>query len=186
MSRPRGIDLSGSKVIAGVLATLTGAVAASYLGVAGTLVGAAVGSLSSTMGTEVYRHYLIRSQERLKAAGVLRQRWAAGRAAGRHAAGGAASPEKPQAVPSWPAPGRAPGGTQPVTSPVTRATARRPAPEAGGAGQAGGSGWPTGRPRPAFSSSSWPGSPYSSCPSASPSRRPCGAAMRPGPAWGTW
>ena len=81
MSRPRGIELSGSKVIAGVMATLTGAIAASYLGVAGTLVGAAMGSLASTMGTEVYRHYLLRSQERLKAAGVLRQYRAASRSA---------------------------------------------------------------------------------------------------------
>ena len=72
MSRPGGIELSGSKVIAGVMATLTAAIAASYLGVAGTLIGAALGSLASTMGTEVYRHYLVRSQERLKAAGVLR------------------------------------------------------------------------------------------------------------------
>jgi hypothetical protein len=69
MSGPRGLHLSGTQVIASVLATLTGAIAASYLGVGGTLVGAAVGSISSTMGTEIYRHYLQRSQERLRTAG---------------------------------------------------------------------------------------------------------------------
>jgi len=71
MSRPRGIHLSGTQVIAGVLATLTGAIAASYLGVAGTLIGAALGSIASTMGTEVYRHYLLRSQEGLRSAGEM-------------------------------------------------------------------------------------------------------------------
>ena len=71
MSGPRGIQLSGTQIIASVLATLTGAIAASYLGVAGTLVGAAVGSLASTMGTEVYKVYLQRSQERLRSAGQV-------------------------------------------------------------------------------------------------------------------
>ena len=71
MSGPRGLNLSGTQVIASVLATLTGAIAASYLGVAGTLVGAAVGSISSTMGTEIYKHYLQRSQERLRTAGQV-------------------------------------------------------------------------------------------------------------------
>ncbi len=73
MARLRGISLSGSQLVASVLATLSAAIAASYLGVAGTLVGAAVGSVVSTVGNEVYKHYLIRSQERLKAAGVLIQ-----------------------------------------------------------------------------------------------------------------
>ena len=71
MSGPRGLNLSGTQVIASVLATLTGAIAASYLGVGGTLVGAAVGSISSTMGTEIYKHYLQRSQERLRTAGQV-------------------------------------------------------------------------------------------------------------------
>ena len=71
MSGPRGLKLSGTQVIASVLATLSAAVAASYLGVAGTLVGAAVGSVVSTMGTEIYKHYLQRSQERLRSAGQV-------------------------------------------------------------------------------------------------------------------
>jgi len=71
-----------------LLATLTGAILASYLGVGGTLTGAAVGSIASTTGTEVYRHYLRRSQERLKAAGdVLRHRQEPTGQHARHAAG---------------------------------------------------------------------------------------------------
>ena len=75
MTRPRRFDLSSTQVIASVMATLTGAIAASYLGVAGTLVGAAVGSLASTMGTEFYKHYLARSQEKLRQAAMVKA-WA--------------------------------------------------------------------------------------------------------------
>jgi hypothetical protein len=64
----RRLNLSGVQVSAGLLATLTGAVAASYLGVGGTLIGAAIGSLASTVGGEVYRHYLGRTHERLRGA----------------------------------------------------------------------------------------------------------------------
>ncbi|MGH3067204.1 MAG: hypothetical protein ACRDMI_01300 [Streptosporangiaceae bacterium] len=71
MSGPRRLNLSGAQVMASVLATLTAAVAASFLGVAGTLVGAAVGSMVSTMGTEIYKHYLQRSEERLRSAGQV-------------------------------------------------------------------------------------------------------------------
>jgi hypothetical protein len=88
MSRPGGLQLSPVQIVASLLATLTGAILASYLGVGGTLVGAAVGSIASTTGTEVYRHYLRRSQERLKAAGdVLRSRQAGPGQHARHAAG---------------------------------------------------------------------------------------------------
>jgi hypothetical protein len=71
MSGRRGLNLSAAQVIAGVLATLSAAVAASFLGVAGTLVGAAVASVVSTMGTEIYKHYLQRSEERLRSAGQV-------------------------------------------------------------------------------------------------------------------
>ena len=71
MSGRRGLNLSAAQVIASVLATLSAAVAASFLGVAGTLVGAAVGSVVSTMGTEIYKHYLQRSEERLRSAGQV-------------------------------------------------------------------------------------------------------------------
>jgi hypothetical protein len=66
MASSRRLNLSGVQVFAGVLATITGAVAASYLGVGGTLVGAAIGSLASTVGGEIYRHYLERTHERLR------------------------------------------------------------------------------------------------------------------------
>jgi hypothetical protein len=108
MSGPRGIQLSGSQVIASVLATLTGAVAASYLGIGGTLVGAAVGSIASTMGTEIYKVYLQRSQERLRSAGqvlyhsaartrtgnTMSQTGAGAASGGRYAASGGTDPRE--------------------------------------------------------------------------------------------
>jgi len=71
MSGRRGLNLSAAQIIASVLATLSAAVAASFLGVAGTLLGAALGSVVSTMGTEIYKHYLQRSEERLRTAGQV-------------------------------------------------------------------------------------------------------------------
>jgi hypothetical protein len=64
----RRIDLSATQVIASMLAAVTGAVAASYLGIAGTVVGAAVMSVASTVVASVYKHYIGRSRERLQAA----------------------------------------------------------------------------------------------------------------------
>jgi len=98
MSGPRGIHLSGTQVIASVLATLTGAIAASYLGVAGTLIGAALGSIASTMGTEVYRHYLLRSQQGLKSAGEMLYQ----RSTGAHTAAQPSAAEHPASQPSGP------------------------------------------------------------------------------------
>jgi hypothetical protein len=68
MASSRRLNLNGVQVFAGVLATITGAIAASYLGVGGTLVGAAIGSLASTVGGEIYRHYLERTHDRLRSA----------------------------------------------------------------------------------------------------------------------
>lgn len=62
----RHIDITGLQVVASVLATVTGTVAASYLGVAGTIIGAAVMSVASTAGSAVYKHYLGRTAGRLK------------------------------------------------------------------------------------------------------------------------
>jgi hypothetical protein len=64
----RRIDLSATQVIASMLAAVTGAVAASYLGVAGTIVGTAVMSVASTAVAAIYKHYIGRSRERLRAA----------------------------------------------------------------------------------------------------------------------
>ena len=64
----RRIDLSATQVIASMLAAVTGAVAASFLGIAGTIIGTAVLSVASTAVAAVYKHYLWRSRERLRAA----------------------------------------------------------------------------------------------------------------------
>ena len=64
----RRIDMSATQVIASMLAAVTGALAASDLGIAGTVIGAAVMSVASTAGAAVYKHYIGRSRERLKAA----------------------------------------------------------------------------------------------------------------------
>src|ERR1017187_9656063 len=69
----RRLNLSAIQVSAGILAALTGAIAASFLGVGGTLVGAGVGSLASTVGGEGYKHYLERTHERLRGAVDVRR-----------------------------------------------------------------------------------------------------------------
>jgi len=64
----RRIDLSATQVVASMLAAVTGAVAASTLGIAGTVIGAAVMSVASTAVASVYKHYIARSHERIRAA----------------------------------------------------------------------------------------------------------------------
>jgi hypothetical protein len=64
----RRIELSVTQVTSSVLATVTGAFVASSLGVTGTVIGVAVVSFATTAGTAVYRHYLARTQERLRSA----------------------------------------------------------------------------------------------------------------------
>jgi len=64
----RRIDLSATQVVASMLAALTGAVAASFLGVAGTIIGTAVMSVASTAVAAIYKFYLAGSRERLRAA----------------------------------------------------------------------------------------------------------------------
>jgi len=90
----RRIDISATQVIASLLAAVTGAIAASTLGVTGTIIGTAVMSVASTAIAGLYKHYIGRSRERLrKAAEAARasERAAAfrsrhGTAAGAHAA----------------------------------------------------------------------------------------------------
>ncbi|WP_163567945.1 hypothetical protein [Fodinicola feengrottensis] len=60
------LDLSFTQVIAGALAAVTSAVAASYFGVAGTLIGAGFGSVIITVGTSVYKASLRRTNETLR------------------------------------------------------------------------------------------------------------------------
>jgi hypothetical protein len=66
MMSDRRIDITGLQVLASVLATVTGTVASSYLGIAGTIIGAAVMSVASTAGSAMYKHYLGRTARRLK------------------------------------------------------------------------------------------------------------------------
>ncbi|HEY9378451.1 MAG TPA: hypothetical protein VIQ02_15335, partial [Jiangellaceae bacterium] len=61
------IDLKSTQVAAGSLASVTSAVAASQLGVAGTLVGAGVGSVVGTVAGAVYEHYLDRTHHHVRA-----------------------------------------------------------------------------------------------------------------------
>ena len=88
MSRPQ-MELSGVQVVASLLAALTGAVAASFLGVAGTIIGTAVMSVAGTAGAAIYRHYLARSKERLQAAAAA----AKTRHPGQYGAGGPGQPQ---------------------------------------------------------------------------------------------
>lgn len=75
MSGGRRFEVSGTQIVAGVLATVTGAIAASYLGVAGTVIGAAVMSVASTGGGAIYKYFLGRTAERVReAAPVITQR----------------------------------------------------------------------------------------------------------------
>ena len=64
----RRIDISATQVIASLLAAVTGAIAASTLGVAGTIIGTAVMSVASTAIAGLYKHYVARSRERLRKA----------------------------------------------------------------------------------------------------------------------
>ncbi len=125
----RRYDLSASQVIASVLATVTGALAASYLGVAGTLIGAAVASFAGTTGTAVYRHYLARTEERLRTAATVivpltaaraahAQRVAAARGgAGDPSQAGAVRPAPAQQPPAEPEPAQPEPAQQPPAQP---------------------------------------------------------------------
>jgi hypothetical protein len=65
-SAKKRIDLKTTQVAAGSMASVTSAVAASQLGVAGTLVGAGVGSVLGTVAGAVYEHYLDRTHEQVR------------------------------------------------------------------------------------------------------------------------
>jgi hypothetical protein len=77
----RRLDVTATQAVSSLLATLTGAIAASGLGIAGTIIGAAFMSLASTVGAAVYKHYLARSNERLRTAAASLAPWTSGNAA---------------------------------------------------------------------------------------------------------
>jgi len=68
MSSGRRIDVSSVQVVASVMAAVTGALAASFLGVAGTIIGTAMMSVTGTVGVAVYRYFLDRSREKIHSA----------------------------------------------------------------------------------------------------------------------
>jgi hypothetical protein len=62
--RPR-IELSTVQLVSSMGAAVTGAILTSYLGDGGTIVGTAVGAGASTAGFAVYKHYLVRTKEKV-------------------------------------------------------------------------------------------------------------------------
>jgi hypothetical protein len=65
--KPSRSQLSAVQISAGALATVSSAVVASFLGVAGTLVGAALASVISTICATLYSESLKKTNERLRA-----------------------------------------------------------------------------------------------------------------------
>jgi hypothetical protein len=70
-ARPR-LEVSGTQVAAGALASVSAAVVASFFGAAGTLTGAAVASVTTTVGSAVYGLWIRHTGNKLRQAqGVL-------------------------------------------------------------------------------------------------------------------
>src|SRR5579875_3220718 len=93
--RPR-LELSTVQVIASAGAAVTGAVLTSYLGDGGTILGTAVGSVASTTGFAVYKHYLARTREKVTPVLVEHARvWAPGTTTGGRTARAAGRPGGP-------------------------------------------------------------------------------------------
>jgi hypothetical protein len=68
MSSGRRIDVTALQVVASVMAAVTGALAASFLGVAGTIIGTALMSVAGTGVAAVYRYFLDRGREKIHSA----------------------------------------------------------------------------------------------------------------------
>lgn len=64
------LRLNPTQIVAGALAAVSAAVAASFIGVYGTIVGAGLMSVVYTVGSTLYEHYIHRSKVRLKEARV--------------------------------------------------------------------------------------------------------------------
>ena len=64
--RPKaGIELNTVQLVSSMAAAVTGAILTSYLGDGGTILGTAVGAGASTAGFAVYKHYLVRTKEKV-------------------------------------------------------------------------------------------------------------------------
>ena len=59
-------DLSATQVIAGALAAVTSMLLASQIGIAGSVIGVAVGSIVSTVASQLYKKFLAASADRLR------------------------------------------------------------------------------------------------------------------------
>ena len=90
------MPLDLTKLIASAVGSVLAAIVLSRFGVAGTLTGAALGSVVSTVGTELNQHYISKSSRRLQ---ELR---AAQRRQGRAEAGADAEPSAPAPAPAAP------------------------------------------------------------------------------------
>ena len=65
MSDRPGIELSTVQLVSSMGAAVTGAVLTSYIGDGGTILGTAIGAGVSTAGFAVYKHYLVRTKEKV-------------------------------------------------------------------------------------------------------------------------
>ena len=72
--RPR-IELNTVQLVSSMGAAVTGAILTSYLGDGGTIVGTAVGAGASTAGFAVYKHYLVRTKEKVAPVIVHARQW---------------------------------------------------------------------------------------------------------------
>ena len=91
MGKRSGIDLNTTQVVASMGAAVTGAILTSYLGNGGTIVGTAVGAGVSTAGFAIYKHYLVRTKEKVAPVIVEHARqW--GPVAGAHPSGKRTAP----------------------------------------------------------------------------------------------
>ena len=91
MGKRPGIDLNTAQILASMGAAVTGAILTSYLGNGGTMVGTAVGAGVSTAGFAIYKHYLVRTKEKVAPVIVQHARhW--GPVAGAHTSGKRTAP----------------------------------------------------------------------------------------------
>ena len=91
MGKRPGIDLNTAQILASMGAAVTGAILTSYLGNGGTMVGTAVGAGVSTAGFAIYKHYLVRTKEKVAPVIVQHARhW--GPVAGAHPSGKRTAP----------------------------------------------------------------------------------------------
>ncbi|QVQ51278.1 hypothetical protein J4H86_21025 [Spiractinospora alimapuensis] len=108
--KKRRIDLSAPQVVAGGVATLTAATAASFLGVYGTIAGAAVMSVISTAGTAITQRFIEDGRDKAKETAravadrsgrtVVRNPREATPSYGEGAAGSAPDPDVTRAMPT--------------------------------------------------------------------------------------